>query len=253
MLDIVGATVTTVCFTPEAIVVGLRLRRRRLTCPCGFTTRAVYDRSRRRWRHLDLGASKLLIEAEIRRLWLDLRLCFDMRVLPDLLERAGVSWKYYATRDAWNNALQAIRHIRFGPMWDNVQPPSRFLVDVEQGRLPSVSWLIPPSIYDEHPGSGKSVCAGENWTVQQVNEIMHSAHWRSTVVVIVWDDFGGFYDPVPPPHLDVMGLGPRTPALIISPYTVQGEEAPTAGTWITRPTSSPPSWPSSKGSSISSP
>lgn len=69
MLAIPGATVTTVSFGPEAIVVGLRLRRRRLHCPCGFTTRAAYDRSRRRWRHLDLGASKLLLEAEIRRLW----------------------------------------------------------------------------------------------------------------------------------------------------------------------------------------
>jgi phospholipase C len=160
---------------------------------------------------------------EIRSLWRDLRLCFDMKVLPDLLEREGISWKYYATRDAWNNALQAIRHIRFGPMWDHVQPPSTFLSDVGHARLPSVSWLIPPSIYDEHPGSaGKSVCAGENWTVEQVNAIMRSPYWRSTVVVIVWDDFGGFYDPVPPPHLDVMGLGPRTPALIVSPYARQG-------------------------------
>ena len=69
MLAIPGATVTTVSFTPGGIVVGLRLRRPRLICPCGFTTAATYDRSRRHWRHLDLGASKLLLEAEIRRLW----------------------------------------------------------------------------------------------------------------------------------------------------------------------------------------
>jgi phospholipase C len=43
------------------------------------------------------------------------------------------------------------------------------------------------------------------------------------VIVVVWDDFGGFYDPVVPPQLDVMGLGPRTPALIISPYTIRGD------------------------------
>jgi phospholipase C len=42
------------------------------------------------------------------------------------------------------------------------------------------------------------------------------------VVILVWDDFGGFFDPVAPPHLDIMGLGPRTPALIISPYARQG-------------------------------
>ena len=58
--------------------------------------------------------------------------------------------------------------------------------------------------------------------MQQVNALQHSDYWKSTVLVIVWDDFGGFYDPVVPPHYDIMGLGPRTPALVISPYTKQG-------------------------------
>jgi phospholipase C len=58
--------------------------------------------------------------------------------------------------------------------------------------------------------------------VNLVNSIMKSDYWPSTAIVVVWDDFGGFYDPVPPPHVDRMGLGPRTPALIISPYTVRG-------------------------------
>ena len=62
----------------------------------------------------------------------------------------------------------------------------------------------------------------ENWTIQQLNGIMQSPYWSSTAVVVVWDDFGGFYDHVPPPHFDIMGLGPRTPALIISPWTKQG-------------------------------
>jgi len=70
MLAIPGASVATVEFSPGGIVVGLRRRARLLRCPCGhFTTRSVYDRSLRRWRHLDLGASKLALEAEIRRLW----------------------------------------------------------------------------------------------------------------------------------------------------------------------------------------
>lgn len=68
MLAIPGATVASVTFTPEGVVVGLRRRFRRLTCPCGFKTRATYDTSVRRWRHLDLGACKLLLECEIRRL-----------------------------------------------------------------------------------------------------------------------------------------------------------------------------------------
>jgi transposase len=68
MLAIPGANVVGVQFTPTGIVVALRRRSRRLRCPCGWSTRAVYDRSTRRWRHLDLGAARLLLQAEIRRL-----------------------------------------------------------------------------------------------------------------------------------------------------------------------------------------
>jgi transposase len=68
ILAIPGAWVARVMFAPEGIVVGLNLRRRCPVCPCGWKGRAVYDRSPRRWRHLDLGATKLFLESEIRRL-----------------------------------------------------------------------------------------------------------------------------------------------------------------------------------------
>jgi phospholipase C len=155
--------------------------------------------------------------------WGSIRLCFDMEVLPDQLEDAGISWKYYANENAWMNALQMIRHVRFGPMWNKVEPPENFVPDVRAGQMPAVSWIVPSESYNEHPGGGKSVCAGENWTVHQINTIMKSEFWPTTLIVVVWDDFGGFYDPVPPPQADIMGLGPRTPALIISPYTRSGE------------------------------
>ena len=154
--------------------------------------------------------------------WGKVRLCFDIPVLPDQLEEAGISWGYYAAENAWMNALQMIRHVRFSDMWNKVQDPSEFVPDVEAGRMPAVSWVIPPESYNEHPGGGKSVCAGENWTVNLINTIMRSPNWRSTAIVVTWDDFGGFYDPVPPPQADIMGLGVRAPALIISPYTKPG-------------------------------
>jgi phospholipase C len=116
-----------------------------------------------------------------------------------------------------------IKHVRYGSMWQKVVAPDEFVQDVRRGEMAQVSWIIPPESYNEHPGEGKSSCAGENWTVQQVNTIMKSEYWESTLIVVVWDDFGGFYDPVVPPHYDIMGLGPRTPALIISPYTRQGD------------------------------
>jgi phospholipase C len=156
--------------------------------------------------------------------WESTPTCIDIEVLPDLLEREGISWKYYANADSWMNALQAVEHVRFGPMWKKVQPPERFLTDVRRGELPSVSWLIPPEGHpNEHPGSRTNVCEGENWTVEYLNAVMRSEFWPTTAIVIVWDDFGGFYDHVPPPHYDIMGLGPRTPALIISPWTVRGD------------------------------
>src|SRR6187397_1993329 len=77
MLAIPGAHVAAVTFTPEGIVVDLVRRTKRLQCPCGWSTRAVYDRSRRSWRGLDLGASTLLLRAEIRSL--DCRGCGRVR------------------------------------------------------------------------------------------------------------------------------------------------------------------------------
>ena len=166
--------------------------------------------------------------------WESIRTCFNIKVLPDELEKAGVSWKYYANDDVWMNGLQSIQHIRNDPsIWGpKVVPPDTFIPDVKAGKLPAVSWLIPPEgSSNEHPGDCSppgyiactNVCNGENWTVQQVNAIMRSEYWATTAIVIVWDDFGGFYDHVRPPHYDIMGLGPRTPALIISPWTTRGD------------------------------
>ncbi len=67
MLDLPGASVISVAFTDTGIVVGLRHRARRLRCPCGYTTRARYDTSRRRWRHLDAGVCQVWLESDIRR------------------------------------------------------------------------------------------------------------------------------------------------------------------------------------------
>lgn len=68
MLAIPGADVSGIEFGPAGIVVSLRRRAKRLRCPCGWSTTAVYDRSTRRWRHLDLGSAQLFLQAEIRRL-----------------------------------------------------------------------------------------------------------------------------------------------------------------------------------------
>ena len=68
MLSIPGATVASVEFTPEGVVVGLRRRKGRPRCPCGWKGSGAYDTSVRTWRHLDLGSSKVWLRASIRRL-----------------------------------------------------------------------------------------------------------------------------------------------------------------------------------------
>ena len=150
--------------------------------------------------------------------------CFDFQTLADQLERVKVDWKYYAPPKGrvgyvWS-ALDAIKHIRMGPLWgQKVVADSQFTQDALEGKLPAVSWLVTGEM-SEHPPY--STCAGENWTVEQLNAIMSGPDWNSTAVFVTWDDGGGFYDHVPPPRIDSTGLGPRVPLLIISPFARKG-------------------------------
>jgi phospholipase C len=112
--------------------------------------------------------------------------------------------------------LDAIKHIRFGPLWKtNVVRDTTFIKDVQSGHLPQVSWLVTNALESDHPPA--SICLGENWTVRQINAVMKSRYWKDTAIFLTWDDFGGFYDHVAPPHLDYISLGPRVPTIVISP------------------------------------
>jgi phospholipase C len=146
--------------------------------------------------------------------------CTDVAVLPDRLEAAGISWKEYRGENEWVQPLRMVKHVRFSSMYDNVVTPQTYLHDLAAGTLPAVSWLTPPFGLSDHPPP--RICAGENWTVEYLNALMQSPYWDSTAVVMTWDDFGGFYDHVAPPHVDMYGLGPRVPTIIISPYARPG-------------------------------
>jgi phospholipase C len=69
------------------------------------------------------------------------------------------------------------------------------------------------------------MCVGENWTVQQINAVMRSPAWASSVIVLTWDDYGGYYDHVAPPTVDSLGDGLRVPLLVISPYAYATDDA----------------------------
>jgi phospholipase C len=146
--------------------------------------------------------------------------CFDFQTLADSLNAAGLTWKYYAEDDT-GGIFTSIRQIHDSPDFrDHVASTAQFLVDAQKGHLPAMSWLFPSSPLTEEPP--ESICGGENWTVQHLNAVMQGPDWNSTAVFLTYDDFGGFYDHVPPPQLDVFGLGPRVPLLIISPFAKAG-------------------------------
>ena len=153
------------------------------------------------------------------------RPCFNIPTMADTFQRYHVSWKYYAPGAykagyIWS-AFDAIRHIRYSSLW-RTQVPSdtSFIRDVKDGKLPQVSWLVTSEVASDHPPY--SMCVGENWTVKQINSVMRSSYWKNTLIVLTWDDFGGFYDHVAPPHLNYLSLGIRVPTILISPYARGG-------------------------------
>src|SRR5262249_61106805 len=87
-------------------------------------------------------------------------------------------------------ALTRSNHIRTISLGtDPFVPTPQFGDDAPKGRFPAVSWLVVSADKTEHPPA--SVCVAENWTVQQLNAVMQGPDWKSTVVFITWDDFGG--------------------------------------------------------------
>ena len=117
--------------------------------------------------------------------------CFDFETLGDLLEAAGISWKYYAhVGNDWN-AYDAINHVRNTSLWTtNIAPDTQFITDAEDGQLSAVNWLVAQSDESEHPNN--STCNGENWTVNQINAVMEGPrHYDSRLVrEHRWHEYG---------------------------------------------------------------
>ena len=156
----------------------------------------------------------------------DQRLCFNYRTLGDEADEAGLTWRFYTSTidgdgGVWSG-YQAVRHIRFGPDWnkDIITPQNQFLSDVASGTLANITWITPLCANSDHPNCGGD--GGPDWVASLVNAVGESRFWDSSAVFILWDDWGGFYDHVPPPFEDYDGLGFRVPLIVISPYAKQG-------------------------------
>ena len=123
------------------------------------------------------------------------------------------------TPGIWN-PLPRFTTVRQDNQLGNIQGIRRFYAAAHAGTLPAVAWVVPDEVHSEHPPA--DIAVGQAWVTHIVNAVMRSSDWRSTAIFLAWDDWGGFYDNVPPPHVDGAGYGLRVPGLVISPYARRG-------------------------------
>jgi phospholipase C len=157
------------------------------------------------------------------------RPCYDYQTLGDELDRAKLTWRFYASGAGspssgqgypWS-AYQAIRHIYYGADWkkDVISPNWKFITDVRAGKLANFTWVTPVCADSDHVACGGGY--GPSWVAALINTVGKSKFWNSTAIFVQWDDWGGLYDHVAPHYYDRDGLGFRVPLLVISPYAKQ--------------------------------
>ncbi len=170
--------------------------------------------------------------------------------LTYLMFKFGVSWRYYVGTGAdpdcaddastceatslspqkaniWN-PLPGFADVKADGQEGDIVSTAQFYPAALQGTLPAVSWIIPSNAVSEHPP--QKVSLGQSYVTGLINAIMEGPDWDSTAILLTWDDWGGFYDHVAPPHIDVPdtpdnpdpGYGFRVPAIVISPYARAG-------------------------------
>jgi phospholipase C len=177
----------------------------------------------------------------------------NWETMPEALLKAGVSWKVYndptgilglGVLSYFKNYTNPFSLTGLELIARGLTPsfPGDFASDVKSGKLPSVSWIVPPLAECEHPAAPPEW--GE-YLVQQILGILVSNPdvWAQTVFIVNYDENGGFFDHVPPPAAPAgtageyltgtlpgaaggiagpVGLGFRTPALVISPFSAGG-------------------------------
>ncbi len=135
------------------------------------------------------------------------------------LDAVGVSWKVYSDTPSWYKSFSYVKNSPSAAA--NFRSAASFLTDAKAGRLSQVSWVIGAPGGDEHPSD--NIQLGENSVADGiVNAVGASPYWPSAAIFVTWDDYGGFFDHVPPPQVDKYGYGFRVPCLVISPYAKAG-------------------------------
>ncbi len=166
--------------------------------------------------------------------------CFDYQTLGDLMDKAGVTWRYYTgqignTIDAAVNTYDAIQHIRNGPDWTTniVYPQTNILNDISTCNLPNVSYVTPPGLSSDHAGSFSA--SGPGWVGSIYLAIAESQglqknkacqYYGNTAILVTWDDSGGWYDHVAPPTVNGQMYGFRVPLIVMSAWAQHGSPLP---------------------------
>ena len=162
----------------------------------------------------------------------------DLPTIFDLLEEQGISWKMYVqnydpsitvakssdegvspAQLKWVPLLGFPRFTADPQLSTHIVSLEQFFDDVQNGDLPAVSYVVTIGA-SEHPPS--SLLTGQRLVKRMLNVLMQSPLWDDSAFLMTWDDWGGWYDHVPPPQVDEFGYGFRTPALLVSPYAKQG-------------------------------
>lgn len=156
----------------------------------------------------------------------------------DRLQAAGVSWKFYvenysaainyrtmdsqgnrASQVVWVPLLYFDRFIDDPALSSHIVDLGQYYTDLRDGTLPAVSYIV-PSGASEHPPENPAT--GERSVKNLLQELMRSSAWNSSAFMLLYDDWGGWFDHVVPPQVDAYGYGLRVPGILVSPYAKVG-------------------------------
>jgi phospholipase C len=135
---------------------------------------------------------------------------FDWPTLPEILQKAGISWRIYQDpNDNWTGlmhgglAFSGFRNAKAGEaLYEQGLAENsldRFKQDVANGTLPKVSWILPPMLWSEHPAPS-SPPQGAEFTTKVLDALTANPQvWAQTVFFLSFDENDGLFDHVPPP------------------------------------------------------
>lgn len=159
----------------------------------------------------------------------------NMPTIGDRLSEKNISWAWYS--EGWDDAVAerennfAYNHEPFlyftnykegTPGREHLKDQNDFLKAAKDGTLPSVSFVKPGGGNDEHPG-GSDVYSSEQLAVKLINAVLEGPNAKDALVILTYDEFGGFFDHVNPPVIDRWGPGSRIPAIVIGPFAKTGQ------------------------------